>query len=266
MHRERSISRIVFGLGSASIVASCGVDYVGLAPTSSDAGPERPEASGSDHEREPARFDASGIGSNSAGHDVRSASGDASAAVDVDTPAPDTSTLWNLEAGSPAQAESDDGSLVDEGGDGDTSSIDALPGATCGAPGTTDRCAGSQVCCATLAAQKNACTASCAANQTLACSVPSDCPASAPVCCAQMALTGTLPPCPVTAFSSFCAASCADSPPAGCPYTGLIRLCAHDEDCASETTNNLCFTFNNAPTSWCANSSTAALGGGVERK
>jgi hypothetical protein len=140
-------------------------------------------------------------------------------------------------------------------------------GPTCGPLASRFRCNANQVCCASLAAQTNACepSASCNANATLQCSTASDCPTSKPICCAQMSLVtdsmGDLPPkCVATALSASCASSCNDiSPPssaASCAYTGTVRLCSHDADCSSSAVAGGagCYNFNGAPVSWCSTS------------
>jgi len=152
---------------------------------------------------------------------------------------------------------------VDAGNDADAvaSPPDAGLGATCGARGTSNRCTGSQICCADLSTQTNACTtSSCNSDATIGCAVPSDCSGSTPLCCAHMTLGGTFPTCKVSLFSSSCAATCADSPPMDlCVYNnGIIRLCAHDKDCNSDSAKPSCYNFQNAPESWCT---TTAIGG-----
>ncbi len=148
---------------------------------------------------------------------------------------------------------------VDSGSDADAAK-DAGLGSTCGPLGTSNHCGGSQVCCANLSTQMNACAASCNANATIGCTVPTDCPSSAPICCAHMTLGGTYPACTVSLFSSTCASTCADAPPADlCLFTnGIIRLCAHDKDCMSDTANMACYQFEGAPEAWCT---TMAIGG-----
>jgi hypothetical protein len=175
----------------------------------------------------------------------------------------------------------------DAGGDaasdaGRDASIDAAsevgpPPATCGPKGTTSRCYANQVCCANLAAQTNACAATCAANESLSCTTASDCPQSTPICCAQATFTpdsngDPSPKCTATAFSAVCASTCNDSPPAtGCSFVGTIRLCTHDTDCQSDTSNpvggqaNQCWNYNSAPESWCTNATLGGVGGGVHQ-
>jgi hypothetical protein len=171
-----------------------------------------------------------------------------------------------------------------EGAPADVAPVEAAPppdagiGSTCGPKGTTTRCNASQVCCANLAAQTNTCAATCAMNATLTCQLPSDCPGSAPLCCAHVTFTtdsnnDPSPKCAATAFSAACAASCNDLPPAnGCTFTGIIRLCKHDGDCMSDTSNaggygqdNQCWNYNGAPESWCTNATVGMFGGGVHQ-
>jgi hypothetical protein len=152
------------------------------------------------------------------------------------------------------------------------------PGATCGPKGTTVRCTASQICCANLSAQTNACAATCAMNASLSCATASDCPSSAPICCAQATFTidsknDPPPVCAVAAFSAACAKTCTDSPPAnGCTFIGTLRLCSHDTDCASDTANplgtglaNQCWNYNGAPESWCTSAAVGSVGGGVHQ-
>jgi hypothetical protein len=162
---------------------------------------------------------------------------------------------------------------VDAAPDSVAPGVDSGPpgaGPTCGTLASRSRCNGNQVCCASLAAQTNACTtpASCASNATLACATASDCPASAPFCCGRMTLVpdaqNDLPPkCTATGLSASCAASCTDNPPADattCKYppsgTGTVRLCSHDADCTSDIAlaGAGCYNFNGAPVSWCSTS------------
>jgi hypothetical protein len=203
------------------------------------------------------------------------------APADAASPGQDVSTPWTSGDGDAGDEEVADGPLPLSDSGLDVALPDALPdaeagveaslpdagvGPICGPLGTLTRCTGAQVCCANPSNETNSCAAACSTDATLRCSVPSDCPAAAPLCCAHLSLTGTLPPCTATSFSSVCAATCADSPPTSCSFTGTIRLCAHDSDCASDSANPLCYNFNNAPTSWCTTSSTAALASGKEQK
>ena len=151
-------------------------------------------------------------------------------------------------------------------------------GPTCGPRGATMKCDASQVCCANLAAQTNACAATCAMNASLLCTTASDCSSSAPICCAHATLTpdsknDPAPLCVATAFSASCAATCNDSPPAnGCTFSGTVRLCGHDTDCKSDTANplgagsaNQCWNYNGAPESWCTSATVGNVGGGVHQ-
>jgi hypothetical protein len=147
-----------------------------------------------------------------------------------------------------------------------------MTGATCGPKGTSMRCRTGQTCCANLAAQTNACATTCPSNASLSCATASDCPSSAAICCAQASFTidsaGDLPPkCAVAAFSASCASSCNDVAPTSCTYIGMIRLCSHDADCQSDSTNGLaggqCWNFNGAPESWCTSAAVGNTGGGV---
>ncbi len=161
--------------------------------------------------------------------------------------------------------------VVDSGVDSTAPVVDAgVPGQgpTCGPLSSRTRCSSNQVCCANLAAQTNACTASasCASIATLQCATASDCPSSTPICCAQMTLvadaTMDLPPkCTATRLSASCASSCNDVPPSdgtNCKYpstgTGTVRLCSHNADCTSDTAaaGGGCYNFNGAPISWCS--------------
>jgi hypothetical protein len=188
----------------------------------------------------------------------------------------------------PAQPPETGSPRLDAGNDaandaGRDASIDAPsevgpPPATGGPKGTTFRCNANQVCCASLAAQTNACAATCAANASLSCTTASDCPQSTPICCAQATFTpdsknDPSPMCVATAFYASCASTCNDSPPAsGCTFIGTIRLCTHDTDCQSDTANpdalglaNQCWNYNSAPESWCTNAGVGNLGGGVHQ-
>ena len=153
---------------------------------------------------------------------------------------------------------------VDSGSDADAAK-DAGLGSSCGPLGTSTRCSGSEVCCATLSTQMNACAASCNANATIGCAVPSDCPSSAPLCCAHMTLGGVFPACTVSLFASTCASTCADAPPGDlCTFTnGTIRLCAHDKDCMADTANPACYQFQGAPEAWCTTTTIGGVAGGV---
>jgi hypothetical protein len=178
------------------------------------------------------------------------------------------------DAGSP-QAPMDattDAGLIDAPVEEEAEASPPGTGPTCGPRGATTRCNANQVCCGNLAAQTNACASSCAAGATLGCLTASDCPGSAPICCAQVMLAidsaGDLPPkCLATQFSASCASACVDTAPTSCTYIGNVRLCSHDADCASDSTNPLaggqCWNFNNAPESWCSSATIGAAGGGV---
>ncbi len=157
---------------------------------------------------------------------------------------------------------------VDGGGDADAVAAppDAGLGATCGPKGTTNRCTGSQVCCADLSTRTNTCqSSSCPTDATIGCAVPTDCPGSAAICCANLTLAGgTLPNCTVSAFSASCKATCADNAPAaGCTFTGIVRLCAHDKDCTGDSNGMMCYNFESAPESWCTTMAIGELGGGT---
>jgi hypothetical protein len=185
----------------------------------------------------------------------------------ADVAAPDVSEI-------PADAQSEVASPppADSGPDSVAPVVDAAtgPGPSCGPPASRVQCSGSQICCANLSAQTNACGAasSCASNATLACSTAADCPASTPICCAHMTLApdaaNDLPPkCTATGLSASCAASCNDNPPSDattCKYppsgTGIVRLCSHTADCASDTAiaGGGCYNFSGAPVSWCSTS------------
>ncbi len=153
----------------------------------------------------------------------------------------------------------------------------AVGGASCGPLASRTRCNPDQVCCESLAAQTNSCSApaSCASDASLACSTASDCPSATPICCAQMslipdAMNDPPPKCTVAGLSASCAARCNESPPADattCKYpstgtTGTVRLCSHDVDCVSDTaaTGGGCFNFNGDPVSWCSTALAGLLG------
>ncbi len=193
---------------------------------------------------------------------------------EVSTPVPDAEDEngdgQSADVSAPAEAGPDVVSPppVDGGGDADAvaSPPDAGLGSTCGPNKTTNRCSGSQVCCADLSTQVNTCTSSsCPSGATIGCAVPTDCPVSAPLCCASMTLNGgTLPKCSVSAFSSSCKPTCADNAPAsGCTFTGTVRLCAHDKDCTSDNNGMMCYNFASAPESWCTTMAIGELGEGT---
>jgi hypothetical protein len=207
--------------------------------------------------------------------DVRMPTKDATMTPEVRPPPEDTSNPEVREAGvddagpSEAAAPMDSGPEVlpppsDAGPDVVVGPPDAGLGAHCGDSGTTTRCTGSQVCCANLTTERNACASSCVATATIGCSIPSDCPAGT-TCCGHMQLTGALPPCALTSFSTACAATCTESPPTSCASAGVVRMCVHDSDCMSDTANPVCFNFNGAPTSWCETAAAGAAGLGVEQ-
>jgi hypothetical protein len=165
-----------------------------------------------------------------------------------------------------------------DGSDAGSDTGTGPPGATCGPKGTTVRCSASQICCANLTDQTNACAATCPMNASLSCATASDCPPSAPICCAQATFTidsknDPPPRCAVTAFSAACANACNDLPPTnGCTFSGTLRLCSHDMNCTSDTANplgtglaNQCWNYNSAPESWCTSSTVGSVGGGVHQ-
>jgi hypothetical protein len=201
---------------------------------------------------------------------------------DVSTPVEEEGVPPTPEASSLDDAQPDDVSApppMDSGPDVVTPPIDsgkdvetkpeAGPGVgtTCGPLKTPNHCTTSQICCATLATQMNACATTCAANATIGCTNPTDCPSTAPLCCAHMTLGGNFPMCSVSLFASACAATCADNPPSNlCNFNdGVIRLCAHDKDCSADTANQKCYQFNNAPEAWCTTAAIGAAGGGVDQ-
>jgi hypothetical protein len=262
---------VVLTAAGASCAAVSGLDDYGTCTGDcaggSSSSTTAPDASTNPDSSSPATSDAS-----TSDEDGAAASGDASegqpdegselgdAGIDGPGVAPPADAQTEDVASPPVDAGPDASPVVDAGG----------VGPVCGPLLLRAACSNSQVCCANLATQTNACSApaSCASNVTLSCSTAADCPGSAPICCARMTLgpdaLNDLPPkCMLTSLSASCATSCSDSPPSDpttCKYpssgTGIIRLCSHAADCASDTAllGVGCYNFNGAPVSWCSTS------------
>jgi hypothetical protein len=178
-----------------------------------------------------------------------------------------------LDSGMDAPSPPDEASVMMGGDAGQDAGPPPPTGTSCGPRGTTTHCSGSQVCCATLTSQTNACASTCASNATLMCSTTSDCPASKPICCGQAtfavdSMIDPPPKCAVAAFTASCASTCNDAPPTSCTFAGTLRLCSHDTDCASDSNalaGTQCWNFNNAPESWCTSATVGGLGGGIHQ-
>jgi hypothetical protein len=138
--------------------------------------------------------------------------------------------------------------------------------------GGNTACTLDKVCCSMPAATTTfACVApaSCTMADQINCDGPDECGGSTPVCCGVYAGngTGSVPNCGIATLGTSCtsAAQCPTHLESNCSDTTKVHICHVTAECAGDPTNNKCCTFTSgaASLSFCIDSFTASLGGGV---
>jgi hypothetical protein len=138
--------------------------------------------------------------------------------------------------------------------------------------GGSDACQLNQVCCTMPGPPLTfgcVAPASCPAPDQLLCDGPDECGGATPICCGVEVPngTGSFPNCGQTSVGTSCtsAAQCPTNLSQSCNQTSKVKICHVKADCSSDPQNDQCCTFASGAASltFCIDSVTASLGGGV---
>lgn len=176
--------------------------------------------------------------------------------------------MFVVGCGSSTGSKSDGNTRLDGMGSGSGSADAGLYDFGCG--GNT-ACTLDKVCCSMPGMPTTfgcVAPAACSSADKIVCDGPDECGGATPVCCGVYAGNGmgNYPQCGIATLGTSCtsAAACPTHLESTCSDTTKVQICHVTAECTDATNNKCCtFTSGSSTLSFCIDSLTASLGGGV---